>query len=126
MQRVTSRQNPRLREAARLIGSARDRRKAGRCVLEGEHLVAVYQARHGSPETLIVTDEALAHEQVRAIAAHDPARTLVVPAALFAEIATLPAGVGMLAVVPTPRPQAVAPADFCLLLDDVQDPGNAG
>ncbi len=126
MQRVTSRQNPRLREAARLVGSARDRRKAGRCVLEGEHLVAVYQARHGSPETLIVTDEALAHEPVRAIAARDPARTLVVPAALFAELATLPAGVGMLAVVPTPRPQAIVPADFCLLLDDVQDPGNVG
>ena len=40
MQRVTSRQNPRLREAIGLIASARDRRKAGKCVLEGEHLVA--------------------------------------------------------------------------------------
>jgi RNA methyltransferase, TrmH family len=126
MQRITSRQNPRLKEAARLVRSARDRRKAGRCVLEGEHLVAVYQARHGAPETLIVTDEALAREPVRAIAARDPAHTLIVPAALFAEVSTLPAGVGMLAVVPTPRPQASAPADFCLLLDDVQDPGNVG
>ena len=45
MQRITSRQNPRLKEAARLIASARDRRKAGRCVLEGEHLVGVYQHR---------------------------------------------------------------------------------
>jgi TrmH family RNA methyltransferase len=126
MQRITSRQNPRLKEAARLVRSARDRRKAGRCVLEGEHLVAVYQARHGPPETLIVTDEALAREPVRAIAGRDPAHTLVIPAALFAELSTLPAGVGMLAVVPTPRPPASAPADFCLLLDDVQDPGNVG
>jgi len=126
MQRITSRQNPRLKEAARLVRSARDRRKAGRCVLEGEHLVAVYQARHGSPETLIVTEEALASDPARAIAARDPGHTLIVPAALFAELSTLPAGVGMLAVVPTPLPPAPVPADFCLLLDDVQDPGNAG
>jgi TrmH family RNA methyltransferase len=126
MQRITSRQNPRLKEAARLVRSARDRRKAGRCVLEGEHLVGVYQARYGSPETLIVTEEALASESARAIAARDPAHTLIVPAALFAELSTLPAGVGMLAVVPTPQPQPPAPADFCLLLDDVQDPGNVG
>jgi TrmH family RNA methyltransferase len=128
MQRITSRQNPRLKEAARLVRSARDRRKAGRCVLEGEHLVGAYQARRGSPETLIVTEEALASEPGRAIAARDPAHTLVVPAALFAELSTLPAGVGMLAVVPTPRPPVPVPAlaDFCLLLDDVQDPGNVG
>jgi len=126
MPRVTSRHNPRLREAARLIASARDRRKAGRCVLEGEHIVGVYRARCGSPETLIVTDEALAREPVRALAAADPARTLVVPAPLFAELATLPAAVGVLAVVPTPRRAMSAPAALCLLLDDVQDPGNVG
>jgi TrmH family RNA methyltransferase len=126
MQRVTSRQNPRLREAARLIASSRDRRKAGRCVLEGEHLVTVYWDRHGPPETLIVTEEALARGPAHALAAREPARTLVVPTALFAELATLPAGVGMLAVVPTPLSVTAAPADFCLLLDDVQDPGNVG
>src|SRR5947199_65287 len=37
MPRVTSRDNPRLNEAVRLIASSRDRRKSGRCVLEGEH-----------------------------------------------------------------------------------------
>ena len=126
MLRVTSRHNPRLREAARLIASAHDRRKAGRCVLEGEHLVGVYWDRHGPPETLVVTDEALARAPVRALAERAPARTLLVPVALFAELATLPAGVGLLAVVPTPAPAAVAAADFCLLLDDVQDPGNVG
>jgi TrmH family RNA methyltransferase len=126
MQRVTSRQNPRLREASRLIASARDRRKAGRCVLEGEHIVGVYWNRFGAPETLIITEEALIRNAVHALAAREPARTLIVPTALFAELATLPAGVGVLAVVPTPRSAPSAPADFCLLLDDVQDPGNVG
>ena len=35
-------------------------------------------------------------------------------------------GVGMLAVVPAVPAHSAAPADFCLLLDDIQDPGNVG
>lgn len=126
MQHVTSRQNPRLREAARLVASSRDRRKAGKCVLEGEHLIAVYAARHGAPESLIVTDEALAGSAARSLVERHSARTLVVPAALFAEFATVPAAVGLLAVVTTPAVASGAPGAFCLLLDDVQDPGNVG
>jgi len=95
-------------------------------VLEGEHLVAVYAARRGAPETLIVTDEAMARPAVKALAEEHSSRTLIVPALLFGELATLPAGVGLLAVVATPSGTARAPGEFCLLLDDVQDPGNVG
>jgi TrmH family RNA methyltransferase len=126
IQRVTSRQNPRLKEAAALIASARDRRKSGKCVLEGEHIVGAYAARYGAAETLVVADEAFARPPVRALAESHSARTLVVPAVLFNELAALPAGVGMLAVVRAPQSAAGPPADFCLLLDDVQDPGNVG
>lgn len=126
MQYVTSRQNPRLREAARLIASARERRKSGKCVLEGEHLVSVYARRHGAPETLLVTDEALGRPAVRSLAEGLGERALIVTAKLLAELAVLPADVGMLAVVPVVRPPAAPAADFCLLLDDVQDPGNVG
>jgi RNA methyltransferase, TrmH family len=126
VQRVTSRHNPRLREAAALIASARERRKSGRCVLEGEHIVATCAARHGAPETLIVTDEALASPVVRTLAERHADRTLVVSESLFAGISSLPASVGVLAVVVTPQPVTAAGADFCLLLDGVQDPGNVG
>ena len=126
MQHVTSRQNPRLREAAALIASSRERRKTGKCVLEGEHVVSAYLLRHGNPETLIVAEDALATPAVRDVAERHSPRTLVVPAALFAATASLPASVGMLAVVATPRPPQLRFADFCLLVDDVQDPGNIG
>jgi TrmH family RNA methyltransferase len=126
MQRITSRRNPRLREAVGLIASARDRRKAGKCVLEGEHLVSVYAERHGAPEMLIVADAALDRPEARALADAYAARTLVVPAKLLSELTVLPAGVGMLAVVAALRPALTAPGDFCLLIDDVQDPGNVG
>ncbi len=55
-----------------------------------------------------------------------PSRTIVVSRSLFAEIATLPADIGVLAVVATPRTALPPPARFCLLLEDVQDPGNVG
>jgi hypothetical protein len=63
---------------------------------------------------------------VRALAERHASRTLVVSDSLFAGIAALPASVGVLAVVATPRPALAAGADFCLLLDGVQDPGNVG
>jgi TrmH family RNA methyltransferase len=110
----------------RLFASARDRRKAGRCVLEGEHLVAVYSERHGAPESIVVTDDALARPGVRTLAERHADRTVVVGAKLLAELTALPADVGLLAVVPTLRPASDAPGGFCLLLDDVQDPGNVG
>lgn len=126
MLRVSSKGNPRLKEATRLVTSSRDRRKAGKCVLEGEHLIDAYARRHGPPETLIVTEAFLERPAARRLAERFDARTLVLPARLFDEIAVLPADVGMLAVVDTPTPSTQDPGDFCLLLDGVQDPGNVG
>ncbi len=127
MPRITSRDNPRLKEAVRLIASSRERRKAGRCVLEGEHLVAAYCQRIGMPESLIVADTAQERPEVQALLASVPAaRTLVVVGAAWNELAQVPAAVGVLAVVPKPQPRVRSAADFCLLLEDVQDPGNVG
>jgi len=95
-------------------------------VLEGEHVVAVYSSRIGAPRSLIVTDEAVNRPAVRALVDRHSERSLVVPDALFGEIATLPAAVGVLAVIDTPVPRLPLHVDFCLLVDDVQDPGNVG
>jgi TrmH family RNA methyltransferase len=127
MPRITSRANPRLKEAARLIGSSRDRRKTGRCVLEGAHLVEAYVSRHGSPETLIVSEASLAEPTIRALCGSLPeSRTLVVTEPMWSELAQIPSTIGALAIVPTPRSEFTRAGEFCLLLEDVQDPGNVG
>jgi TrmH family RNA methyltransferase len=126
MLRVTSRHNPKLKETVRLVASSRDRRKAGKCVLEGEHLIEAYASRYGAPETLLVTQPFLGRESARALVERFESRTIVVPDAIFDDIAVLPAGVGLLAVVATPQAPGDATGDFVLLLDDVQDPGNVG
>jgi TrmH family RNA methyltransferase len=124
--RIASKNNPRLREASRLVASARDRRKAGKCVLEGEHLVSAYVQRYGAPETLVIAEPYADRPQIAALARRFDERALIVPEALFDELAVLPSGVAMLAVVATPLPRPSPGGAFCLLLDDVQDPGNVG
>jgi len=127
MLHATSRHNPRLREAARLIASSRDRRKAGRCVLEGDHLVEVYLARIGTPAFVVVVDEMRESAALVPLLARMPGADVVtVRAPLFAEALGLPVALGIVAVIPTPAPTAVAPARLHLLLDDLQDPGNVG
>jgi TrmH family RNA methyltransferase len=127
MPRITSRDNPRLKEAARLIASSRERRKAGRCVLEGEHIVAAYCRRHGAAETLLIAETALGRPAIQALQAAVPAaQTLIVTSSAWADFSQLPAAVGALAVVATPTPSFEGAADFCVLLEDLQDPGNVG
>jgi TrmH family RNA methyltransferase len=125
--RVTARDNPRLVEAARLIASSRDRRKRGKCVLEGDHLVSVYLDRVGVPETLLVSEEGAGDPRVAELIARVPARdVLLVRASLFAATVMAPADVAIAAVVPTPAPSMPPPAHSHLLVEDVQDPGNVG
>src|SRR5581483_10896821 len=126
MQRITSASNARLAQAARLIESSRDRRKSGRCVLEGEHLIGVYAERIGTPETVIVSETALARPTTAALARRLDGVTLVVPEKLFAGLATLPVGVGIIAVIATPQASPHGASDFCVVIEDLQDPGNVG
>ena len=127
MPRVSSTHNPRLQQAMRLLASSRDRRKTGRCVLEGEHLVGVYLARVGSPELLLIVAEMADDPALQAITAQvAPADVLIVPGTVFGELSALPAAIGVLAVVATPRGDVPTPLRFHVLLEDVQDPGNVG
>jgi TrmH family RNA methyltransferase len=127
MPRITSRDNPRLKQVAQLLASSRARRKAERCVLEGEHTVAVYCRRHGAPETFIIAESALARPAIATLRALIPdSRTLIVADAAWPDFAQLPVAVGALAVVATPQPRLGQAGEFCLLLDTVQDPGNLG
>src|SRR5215468_10292025 len=99
MPRITSRDNPRLKEAVRLIASSRERRKTGRCVLEGEHLVTAYCQRVGPPESLILAESAREQPAIRVLLASVPAaRTLVVAASAWDELTQLPSAIGVLAV----------------------------
>lgn len=96
-------------------------------MLEGEHLVAAHLDRIGEPEIVVVNEEALGRPGVAALVARLGAdRVLIVTAPMFDGLGSLPAEVGVVAVAPAPSPANRRPGRFCLLLDDLQDPGNLG
>jgi TrmH family RNA methyltransferase len=96
-------------------------------VLEGEHLLRVFRERHGAPETVIVVESALEKPGIRTLLAYIPERDIViVPESVWGHFAQIPVAIGVVAVVRAPVSTFRSAASFCLLLEDVQDPGNVG
>lgn len=127
MKRVSSRDNPAWKTLVRLCHSSRDRRKFGKCVLEGAHTILAYLDRFGSPELIIIDEGALAGFEIRDIIERAGERDVIVAdTRLFNELAQTAAPTGVLAVIPVPQAGSPLPGAFNLLLEDVQDPGNVG
>jgi RNA methyltransferase, TrmH family len=125
---ITSGENQRYKELRRLVQSAQARRKSGLSVLDGAHLVAAYRKHHGAPQQLVVSRSGMEDREIRGLAeslAGPDALLLADP--LFRHLSTVETPTGILAVVQTPRPQPVPQdMDACVVLEDVQDPGNLG
>lgn len=128
MKRIESRDNASFRHALKLYQSARERRKLDQTVLDGVHLVHEYLASGGAPELVLATRAGREDEEIAALLARVPeGRCAEIADALFEEISSLKTPSGILAVIRTPRP-APLPRDAgcCLMLEDIQDPGNVG
>lgn len=125
---ITSRDNPFYKRLKALAASTHQQKKGGHALLEGFHLAAAYLDSAGQPETCVVTEGALRHEEAQAIVARvDAQRIVTLPDALFGQVSNVVNGVGMLFVVD--KPQAPLPERVettCVVLDGVQDAGNVG
>lgn len=128
MKHISSRDNPFFKELLKLAGSSRQRKKTGQTLLDGNHLVQAYLASGYQPQHLMVTESALQDREVAALL-H---KLLGVPLtqfddSLFAEISELKTPSGILALIEQPG-SSLSPelSSFCLLLEDIQDPGNLG
>lgn len=125
---ISSRDNPFFKELLKLAGSARQRHKAGQTLLDGVHLVQACLASDHLPQHLLFTSAALQDSEVAALlrqAAGVPRTQL--DDHLFAELSELKTPSGLLALIALPA-TALLPEQnsFCLLLEDIQDPGNLG
>jgi TrmH family RNA methyltransferase len=110
--RITSRDNAIFKHLKKLAGSARERRKAGRTVLDGAHLLDACLATGRLPEMLVVAESAADDAEISSLSQRaGTAQKILLPDALFGEISPV---------------DAPASPDFCLLLEDIQDPGNLG
>jgi len=125
MKLIRSRDNPFFKQLKRLAESGRERRKCGKTLLDGVHLVAAYEAAHGPVETLMASESALGGGEIADFTA---GRDIVVLAdSLLRDLGLVDTPSGLLALAPIPalarEPDAGGDA---VLLDGVQDPGNVG
>jgi len=130
MKTISSRDNPFYKELKHLAGSAHALRKAGRSLLDGVHLCQAWLDLNGLPLHCIVSEGALANQEVDAIVGRveeGRGHVTALPDALFGALSQVEHGVHLLFLVETPRPaQPPALVASAVLLDGVQDPGNAG
>jgi TrmH family RNA methyltransferase len=128
VRQITSRENPQFRGWLKLHESARERREAGLSLLDGIHLVASYREHIGPPEEVIVGRSHLNNAEIARLIGEQgmPAATILADG-LFRELSSVATPTGIIAVVRTPRRAEIpARAGPCVMLEDLQDPGNLG
>jgi len=125
MKLIQSRDNAFFKALKRLAESGRERRKTGKTLLDGVHLVEAYEAAFGAVETLVVAESALAGGEVaRFVEGRD---AVLLADVLMRELGLVDTPSGLLAVAAMPN--SIAAVDLekeAILLDGVQDPGNVG
>ncbi len=128
MKRIDSYANPRFKELRLLVESSRERRKSGRSILDGAHLVSAYQELVGQPERIAVSRLGLENREIRALLDRmKEVETVVLSDTLFKALSSVATPTGILAVVETPGPGPLPrEMDSCVMLEDLQDPGNLG
>lgn len=128
IKRISSRDNPFYKSLLKLSSTARERREAGQTLLDGAHLLRAYLDAGGKPRHLIINEQALQDAEVVALldASAEVPQTQF-DDALFAQLTELKTPNGLLALVDIPpAPVTATHAQFALLLEDIQDPGNLG
>lgn len=125
---ITSSDNPRFRELLGLSSSARDRRQAGLALIDGLHLIDSYRKQVGEPRQLVVSNSGRQRPEIAALLAEcTSVPCLELGDALFRRLSPVQTPTGILAIIPIPDHRSPAGnPEPCVVLEDVQDPGNLG
>jgi TrmH family RNA methyltransferase len=124
---IRSADNPRFKALLKLVQSSRERKRAGVSLLDGAHLVMAYRDHVGAPEEVIVSVTGRDRAEIRGIVAKLTLEPVVLADSLFARLSSVVTPTGVIGIVRTPRADPVLPrAGPCLMIEDLQDPGNMG
>lgn len=128
MKHISSADNPFYKELLKLSSSARQRGKTAQTLLDGAHLLAAYLASGKPPLHLVVTATAQHNPEISALLSKLPEVPLTqLDDALFSELSELKTVSGVLALIALPQAEtSPQETNFCLLLENIQDPGNLG
>jgi TrmH family RNA methyltransferase len=128
MKHISSPDNPFYKELSKLSSSARQRGKTGQTLLDGTHLLSAYLASGMRPLHHIVSAAALVNPEIISLLAKSPDVPVTqLDDALFAELSELKTLSGVLALIAVPQVNILPQnSQFCVLLENIQDPGNLG
>jgi len=125
-QHISSRDNPLFKQLKAISSSARERRSAGKLLLDGAHLLEAYLQTFGEPELLVISEGDIALDVMHLLDQLVEIRTITMPASMFGAISPVTTPTGILALVKTPALMPPEQPDFVLMLESIQDPGNLG
>ncbi len=124
---IASRDNPRVRRWIRLATDARERRNAGKAIIEGTHLVAACLDSGRALEALILSKSGAERPEIAQLARRAGTAATMVSDRLFASLADAESPAGIAAEIRLPDGDPGLPtASACVFLDGVQDAGNVG
>ena len=128
MTAITSKDNPTIKSTHALLTQSRARKKMGKTVLEGTHLLDAYLSAGLTPETVIISESAYEYDEILSLLNHmGDCRLLVITDALYQYLSTLGASLPIMAIIPIPeRTLTSAITGDCLIINGVQDNGNLG
>ena len=119
-ERITSRQNPLIRQIRRLLGSRAERYRSGLYAADGVKLLQEAVRWDAGLETVLLSDTVTLPDLPDAV------RLVRVPRDLMQWLSPMEAPQGVLFVCRMPDRPAPALQPGCLILDGLQDPGNVG
>lgn len=127
IQRVDSASHPVI-VLARSLAHPHGRKKSGLILLEGFRSITGALDAGAVPDSVLGTREALSSEAGTAIIARSNCRTLEITTAIMKAVSQVetPPGVVMLCPPPRAELEAVLKAEFIVIADRIQDPGNFG
>ena len=118
-ERITSRKNPLLQQARRLLSSRKERQQTGLYVADGTKLLEEAVKWCEGLETAILSDEVQ-------VELPDHVRVVRIPGDVMESVSPMQSPQGALFLCRIPECKAFTPKPGMLLLDGIQDPGNLG
>ena len=127
---ISSSDNTQFKQIKKLAKSSRERRKLGKTLIDGVHLIEALADAGLVPELILVAEHKyeLDNEIMQCLQQFPQIEIAVVNQNLFASIAIVENSVGILAVISSKISDLrVAQVSQCaVLLENIQDPGNLG
>ena len=126
MDRITSRENPLIKQYRKLTGSRRLRESAGCFTMEGARLCLDAAQSGVRLQTLLLSEDGLRYPESALLQGY-ARQCFAIPNELarFISDTEHPQGIFAVGEIPQPRPFAPQEGKY-ILLDDLQDPGNLG